>query len=519
MKFFLDRNRTLLPRIDTINLLTRVLVLISITWYALWSNSTNVPSWLLQGVLITYILHLIVFWAATSGRFDVKLAYLSAIVYDLLMVPLLILSTGGIRSPFYLLIFMTVSVAAYVLVFRYAVTAAVLAIAGFVLAISADMEPRNFFDVDLRIAFIVAYFLAISYCSVYLRRSEHRVLQLFNTLNRRTSELEKSQAHLQVIYENSRVLASILDTEGVIKGLVRLMTELLQLSYYAIIFRNQQGGFYYRARVRSREINYRPAPVDPERMQLVAKVYDSEQAIRIKDLGTRDDYQPLHDEARSAMIVPLASRGVISGVLTAESSQADRFSERDLQMLCAVAQSAALALDNAELHKRTEELTTFDELTQTYNYRYFVQKLDEEKRRAFRYNLPLSLVMVDIDFFKKLNDTCGHENGNRVLRQLSQILKGCIRDVDIFARYGGEEFAVILPQTPLMEASRIGERIRSQVEAHSFELLDGSTIRVTVSVGVSSFPENGQSPQQLVNVADQALYRAKGEGRNLVRSI
>ena len=123
-----------------------------------------------------------------------------------------------------------------------------------------------------------------------------------------------------------------------------------------------------------------------------------------------------------------------------------------------------MALENAELHKRTEELTIIDELTETFNYRYFVQKLQEEKRRALRYTVPLSLIMVDIDWFKKLNDSYGHEVGNIVLKDISSIIKRCVRDVDLFARYGGEEFAVILPQTGVGEAHRIGERIREQVE-------------------------------------------------------
>jgi diguanylate cyclase (GGDEF)-like protein len=164
-------------------------------------------------------------------------------------------------------------------------------------------------------------------------------------------------------------------------------------------------------------------------------------------------------------------------------------------------------------------LTIIDELTETYNYRFFVQKLEEEKRRAIRYDLPLSLVMVDIDWFKKLNDSYGHEAGNVVLNSLSAIIKKCIRDVDIFARYGGEEFAIILPQTPRSEAEQIGERIRSQIEAAAIDTGAAERVRTTVSVGISSFPENGKSHEELVSVTDQALYRAKGEGRNLVCSI
>jgi diguanylate cyclase (GGDEF)-like protein len=190
-----------------------------------------------------------------------------------------------------------------------------------------------------------------------------------------------------------------------------------------------------------------------------------------------------------------------------------------VKLLTIVARSASLALENAELHRRTEELTIIDELTGTFNYRYFVQKLEEEKKRALRYDLPLSLIMVDIDWFKKINDSYGHEIGNIVLKELSSVIKRCIRDVDIFARYGGEEFVIILPQTPQVEASRIGERIREQVEHTIMETEASGKLKITVSVGVTSFPENGKSHEEIVSVADQALYRAKGSGKNLVCSV
>jgi diguanylate cyclase (GGDEF)-like protein len=148
-----------------------------------------------------------------------------------------------------------------------------------------------------------------------------------------------------------------------------------------------------------------------------------------------------------------------------------------------------------------------------------VHKLEEEKKRALRYDLPLSLIMVDIDWFKKINDSYGHEVGNMVLEELSQIIKGCIRDVDIFCRYGGEEFVVILPQTPVREAEQIGERIRSEVETRVMTYEENIRLKITVSVGVSAFPENGRSHEELVSAADQALYQAKGSGKNLVKCV
>ncbi|MEW5993942.1 MAG: sensor domain-containing diguanylate cyclase [Candidatus Zixiibacteriota bacterium] len=519
MKLFLDRNKTLLPRVDVIYLFTRVMTLLGIGWFTFLESYPSQLTTLFYVILGTFSLHLVVFYTAVKGRFDIKLAYLSAIIYDIILVPTLVMYTGGLYSPFYPLLFLTIAVAAYVLQlwFATAVTGVITVI--YLTAILDHLTLSNAFPISLRIGFLLVFYLAISYASDYMRRSEGRLLRLFDTLNRRTSELEKSQAQLEMIYENSRILTSILDSGGVIREVMRILGNVLQYSNAAIILRDRWGKFYYRARLVQGRKNLLPRAIDAGAMDLAQKVCDHGEPVRIKNVSGREDHQPLSESSRSLMVVPLTSHGLSVGVLTAEADRPDYFTERDLQMLSIVARSAALALENARLHNRMEELTIIDELTETFNYRFFIQKLHEEKRRAARYNLPLSLIMVDIDHFKKLNDTYGHEHGNIVLKQLAGIIKGCIRDVDIFARYGGEEFAIILPQTAQAEATVIGERIRQQVETTAVHIGNGQTLHVTVSVGVTSYPENGKSEEELVSVADQALYRAKGEGRNLVRVI
>jgi len=516
MKLFLDRHKTLLPRIDVIYFLARLLTLVGIAWFTFFGNYPLKDQLLFHVILVSFAAQLAVFYMAMRNKFDIKLAYLLAIIYDIIFVPLFVYFTGGINSSFYLLIFPTVAVAAYVLTFWAGAFMTVTAVLAYLSVIIWNLSIENLLGLSMRIAFMLVSFLAISYASEYLRRSEKRLLKLFDTLNLRTSELEKSQAEVEMIYENTRILTSILDTEGVIKEVIRILGELLQYKYFAVILKDKNDQYYYRARFTAGQSNYHLKAIDISQMELVRKVCRLDEPISVKDVSDRDDYKHLSAKPGSVMIVPLSAHGRNSGVLVAESDTSDLFTDRDLKMFSVVARSTALALENAELHKRTEELTINDELTNTYNYRYFVRKLEEEKRRALRYNLPLSIIMVDIDWFKKLNDTYGHEVGNIVLKELSGIIKKCIRDVDIFARYGGEEFVIILPQTPQVEASRIGERIRKQVEDTIIDAGQAGTLKITVSAGISSFPENGKSHEELVSVADQALYRAKGEGRNLV---
>ena len=357
----------------------------------------------------------------------------------------------------------------------------------------------------------------LSFVFDYIRRSEGRLLKLFDTLNQRTSELERSQAHLELIYENTRVLVGILDVDEGIVEVMRITGKLMNYPASGILLKGPGGNFIYRGRDIDGKTNFHLKAADSKSNTLILRVAKQAEPVTVKDIGGRIDYQPQRSNTRSVMIVPMVAHGKTIGILTAESSKAGAFGEKDQNMLTVVARAAGMSLENAMLHHKMEELTITDELTGVYNYRYFAEKLREEQRRASRYNLPLSLIMLDIDWFKKFNDTYGHEIGNIVLKGITSVVKKCIRDVDILCRYGGEEFVVILPQTPQIEVTPIGERIRQQIYETSFGGGDNiPQLKVTVSVGISSFPENGKPHEELLSITDNALYRAKGSGKNKV---
>ena len=190
MKLFLDRNKTLLPRIDVIYLLTRIMTLLGILWFASVGTYSAYDSTLIAVVVGTYIFHLVFFAFAIRGTFDLKMAYLSAIIYDLIFVPLFVSYTGAIDSTFYLVFFLTVGVAAYVLTFWFATTVAVIVTVVYLGVLAPSLSVESLFPVTMRIGFLWVCFLAISYGSEFLRRSEARLLKLFDTLNMRTAELE-----------------------------------------------------------------------------------------------------------------------------------------------------------------------------------------------------------------------------------------------------------------------------------------------------------------------------------------
>jgi diguanylate cyclase (GGDEF)-like protein len=180
-----------------------------------------------------------------------------------------------------------------------------------------------------------------------------------------------------------------------------------------------------------------------------------------------------------------------------------------------LALQAAEALVRTRLYERAERLATTDGLTGVLNRRTFNAQLQGRLREALRYNRPLSLLLLDVDHFKRVNDTYGHPAGDVVLRGIAALAQNQARETDIVARYGGEEMAVILPETDAQGAHAIAERIRKAAAAGTHATEQGN-IQVTVSIGLATWPGPGDSAEQLLEAADRALYRAKEGGRNRV---
>lgn len=176
---------------------------------------------------------------------------------------------------------------------------------------------------------------------------------------------------------------------------------------------------------------------------------------------------------------------------------------------------------NAELERaneRLQEIAVRDGLTGLFNHRYFQEILTKEAARASRHGRELSLLFLDVDDFKKYNDTYGHQLGDTLLKHLSQIIMGAMREGDVVARYGGEEFVVVLPETDRQYAVQVAEKLRKLVEDHPFRGEESQPQgRVTISLGVASWNRDGDTTAALIQKADQALYRAKNEGKNCVR--
>jgi two-component system cell cycle response regulator len=213
------------------------------------------------------------------------------------------------------------------------------------------------------------------------------------------------------------------------------------------------------------------------------------------------------------LIVPMKSRNTLNGMIVVGKKLTEsKFESEEKDFLRNLARFSATAVENSRLYK----MATQDRMTRLYIHHYFQERLTEEIKRTMRNHHPFSLLMCDIDHFKKFNDTYGHQQGDVVIKKTAQIIKQSIRSVDFPARYGGEEFAVILPETNGESAFAVAERLRKMVQNYEYPSAKGH-LKVTISVGVTQINlETDRENSHIIERADQALYKSKKEGRNRV---
>jgi len=219
-----------------------------------------------------------------------------------------------------------------------------------------------------------------------------------------------------------------------------------------------------------------------------------------------------------AYLVFVRYKGELSGVVVAFNDPGQPLPDiqprkKNIQFLL---EQSARAFQNAENYTMAKDMLFIDDLSGLFNHRYLEVALDRELKRVERYASHLAVLFLDLDSFKKVNDTHGHLVGSRVLREMADLLKKSTREVDVVIRYGGDEYTIILVETGAETAGIVAERIRSQVESNVFLASEGYTIRLTCSIGFACCPEDSVSKQELLDMADQAMYGGKAGGKNCV---
>lgn len=214
---------------------------------------------------------------------------------------------------------------------------------------------------------------------------------------------------------------------------------------------------------------------------------------------------------KSIICVPLSARGKCLGVieLINKVGEGAGFNEEDLLMITTVADYTAIAIENAYFFNKVQELTITDDLTKLYNSRFLHTRLEYEIERAKRFNYDLSIIFLDLDFFKEVNDSYGHMRGSKLLKEIGDLISSMTRNVDMACRYGGDEFIVVMPGTSKKNAAVVAQKIRDAMREGVFLQDEGLSIHMTGSFGVASYPDDARDKDELIHLADHAMYRIK----------
>lgn len=335
--------------------------------------------------------------------------------------------------------------------------------------------------------------------------------------------LTQCNRNLSVLNQLTQTLAGSLEPEAIVKTLFAGLPRLLPADALGLVRTNPEHIWTWshaqqpqrEARVRM-HLTSRLAPTQgkttgtPPRLRLVG-------APHLTLVSEKSGSEPDSETSIGTMYdVPLTIGPHGLGLLHVERDGERPFTEQEQQLLTTVGASLALTLRNADTHQHLQDLALRDPLTGVLNRRALDGPLTRELRAGLRYGAPASLLLLDLDYFKTVNDVLGHVAGDDVLKKVATLVHETVRDVDSVGRYGGEEFAVILPHTHLEQAQTLAERIRSVIERHAFDLED-SHVRLTASIGVaSSGAADIATIADWISAADAALYSAKAQGRNRV---
>ena len=346
-----------------------------------------------------------------------------------------------------------------------------------------------------------------------------RELALSETLSTKTTELERRLRERSLLFDMLRESTSSLQLEEILDRLTSRLGPALELREVAILLREPDGSFAIRSVWGFQD----PKAVIGRTIQasegLTGTSVTHGEAVVIGDVAETPNYLAFWGEVArtgSFMSIAIRVRDEIIGAITLTRPPGDPLGDVETRFVSALADQVALSIHNAQLYRQLEELSTHDELTKLPNRRYFSDRLARDMADARRYGHPLSLLMIDVDHFKKLNDRCGHLVGDEALISVANTLRGAVREVDTVARWGGEEFTVILSRAGEREAIEVAEKLRKAIASLEASWSIGQPFgHVSVSIGAAELLE-GEDAASLIQRADRAVYSAKREGRNRV---
>jgi diguanylate cyclase (GGDEF)-like protein len=378
------------------------------------------------------------------------------------------------------------------------------------LSIGEKKNAEPYMEKDLEFLHILAEQAAVSIITAKLyEKNESGIV-----------ELNKTVKNLSILYDIGRAMINIGDLKNLLKFILQQAIEttnaqkgslmLFDQNTERLIVRVVQGlpDKKTEEAINSGELSCRVFAVGEG---IAGKVFETKEPLIVNAAEKDERYLENQDSnVESILCIPLVVSDEAIGVINITNKISKGcFTGEDLQLLTALGNQASVAINNTSLY----EMAITDELTKLYIRRFFNLKLESEFRRAKRYGHALTLAMCDLDYFKKVNDTFGHQMGDMVLQTVANLLKAHVRETDIPARFGGEEFVVVLPETNGEGGEIFGERFRKAVAESN---VPGLPHQITISIGLATYPDDADSIQTLIGTADSALYEAKHKGRNRI---
>jgi diguanylate cyclase (GGDEF)-like protein len=335
-------------------------------------------------------------------------------------------------------------------------------------------------------------------------------------------ELDTANKEIEFFEDVGKTLTSSLELNKILVAVMRKTKEIIGAEAWSVLVVDETTGDLVFERADTKKVEkYRLKPGEG----IAGWVAQEGIPVIVPDVSLDKRFCSRMDKqtrfkTRSLMCVPIKSQGRVIGVLeVVNKTTGEPFSKEDLNLLMRLVDQAALTIERTTLYQKMAELVVTDDLTKLFNTRYLNRTIETEIQRSNRYKTSVSLIFIDIDYFKNINDQHGHLIGSKILVELGQLIIKCLRSIDIVARYGGDEFVVVLPQTPPQAAAQIAERIRKSVEQNTFLKKEGYALKMTASFGVASYPESAKTKEDLIRLADEAMYRVKNTTRNGVYAI
>lgn len=340
-----------------------------------------------------------------------------------------------------------------------------------------------------------------------------------------TKLLERRNDELASMIEIGKALTSSLDIHAILEAIMKQVERLIKPNSWSLLLvESESGDLIFEIAVST--VSEQLKGVRLERGKGIAGwVAQHGQSLLIPDVSKDDRFARHFDQqllftTRSIVCVPMKIKDQVVGVIELINSYEELdFDESDILLISAIADFAAIALENARNYKRINELVITDDLTGLYNSRQFGQLIENEVKRSGRYGEQFSLVFLDLDHFKGINDTYGHLVGSRVLGEFGKLVGKHIRASDMAARYGGDEFAIILPHTGKEQGVKMADKLLDAMRETHFVSDDNALIALTASFGVATYPDDADNRAGLIKAADSAMYEAKAGGRAGVRGF